>query len=482
MFRKNSVVLVIVFITTPLLPQSLEYNLEIIDGLRIYETVDRLASDEFHGRLTGHQGFNEAANWVADMFEEWGFTPVDEAHEFLLPFPVEYTLINEASMSVYLVDEEKETGYREKKLRLETEFLPLLYSDSGDNTAEVVFVGWGIHAPDIGYDDYFGVDVEGKFVMCFRGTPNTQDRRFQYHDEHRTRMQRAKDEGALGLIYIYEEPIANPNGNWIQGFTPVKISYNIADKLLGERGFDSATLRQDLLKYNRPISFPLESKVRIQVESTHYPDGTGYNVAGYVEGSNPELRDEVIVVGAHLDHCGTHMGLLFPGANDNASGSAVVIEIARAFAENEIETARPVMFTLFGGEEMGLIGSRYLVEHFPEHFTEITNMINIDMVGTGNGVYCGFSADHTELKELVEGIDTYIQIVDSFFPIRDIGVRLSDYEPFHIAGIPVLDILSNGPHIDIHRTGDTIYRLNPSVMENVALIGYLLAIELGNTQ
>ncbi len=480
MYKLIITLFVFVFISAPVAAQELPDSAETISGFSIYETLDRLASEEFQGRHTGDKGFTDAAGWVAGMFEDWGLMPASKEYGYMLPFPVQYTIINDASMSVYMVAEKEETGYREVELEPETGFLPLLYSDTADRTSEVVFIGWGIHAPDIGYDDYFGVDVEGKFVMCFRGTPDPRDRRYQDHDEHRTRMQRAKDKGALGLIYIYEEPIANPNGDWIENFTPVKISYDAADMLLEEKELNAAELRADLVKYKRPISFPLKSKVRIRVESDHYPDATGYNVAGYIEGSDPALQDEVVVVGAHLDHCGTHMGLMFPGADDNASGSSVVIEIARAFSVNNIQPNRPVMFVLFGGEEMGLIGARYIVDNFPGQFSTITNMINFDMVGAGDGAFCGFSADHTDLKELVEKKDSYIQTVQSFFPIRDIGVRGSDHAAFHAKGIPVLYFVSNGPHLRYHTTGDTIYRMNPGVMEDIARIGYLTAISLAN--
>lgn len=480
MYRLSIILLVIIYLSLPVFPQVLPENAESISGFSIYETVDRLASEEFRGRHTGDRGYTDAAAWVAGMFEEWGLTPASEEHGYMLPFPIQYTIINDASMSVYVFDGGEESGYREVELEPEKDFLPLLYSDSADRTAEVVFIGWGIQAPEIGYNDYSGVEAEGKFVMCFRGTPDPRDRRYQVHDEHRTRMQRAKDNGALGLIYIYQEPIANPNGDWIENFTPVKISYAAADLLLGERGFTASGLRSDLLKYKRPISFPLKSKVRIHVESDHYPEATGYNVAGIVGGSNPSFHNEIVVVGAHLDHCGIHMGLLFGGADDNASGSAVVIEIAKAFAENGITPERSVMFVLFGAEEMGLIGARVIVDNFPERFTNITGMINFDMVGAGDGAFCGYSAGHDELKDLVAGNDTYTQIVQSFYPIGDIGVRGSDHAAFHLKGIPVLYFVSNGPHIKYHTTGDTIYRLNPSVMEDIARIGYLTAIDLGN--
>jgi hypothetical protein len=467
-----------VFISTPLVAEPAGRDIESICGLTIYRTVQRLASEEFQGRLSGHAGYDAAAAWIADRFQSWGLKPADEKHGYLLPFPIQYTIVHDAAMSLFVPDEGPASGFREIVLEPEIGFLPLLFSDTADRTAGVVFVGWGIHAPELGYDDYFGVEVHGKFVMCFRGTPDPRNRAYQHHDQHRTRMQQAKNAGALGLIYIYEEPIANPNGDWIEGFTPVNIGYAAADHLLVERDVCSAALRADLLKYRRPISFELRSTVRIRVESTHFPQATGYNVVGYVEGADPQLRHEVVVVGAHLDHCGTHMGLLFGGADDNASGSAVVMEIARALGEGAIRTERSVLFALFGAEEMGLIGSRHLANHFPDRFTKIANMINFDMVGAGDGSRCGYSADHADLKQRVQDADRHVRTVRSMFPIRELGVRGSDHAPFHAQGIPVLYFVSNGPHLHYHRTGDTIYRMNPHIMQDIARIGYLLAIDL----
>jgi Zn-dependent M28 family amino/carboxypeptidase len=105
-------------------------------------------------------------------------------------------------------------------------------------------------------------------------------------------------------------------------------------------------------------------------------------------------------------------------------------------------------------------------------------MINFDMVGVGDGSRCGYSAAHTDLKDLVEKVDGQIQTVRSTFPIRELGVRGSDHAPFHARGIPVLYFASNGPHLKYHTTGDTIYRVNPHVMQDIARIGYLLTIEL----
>ncbi len=303
--RAVAVHLLCVLISVPVAGKPSPHHAESICGFAIYKTVHRLAADEFQGRLSGHAGYDAAAAWVAEMFQSWGIEPADDEHGFLLPFPIQYTLVDDAAMSLFLFDDQEESGFREMVLGPEKDFLPLLFSDTADGTAEVVFIGWGIHAPELGYDDYLGLDVQGKFVMCFRGTPDPANSVYQHHDQHRTRMWRAKDAGALGLIYIYEEPIANPNGDWIEGFTPVNISYAAADHLLAERGLGSASLRADLMKYKRPISFELRSKVRIRVGSTHFCQATGHNVVGYIEGTDPQLRNEVVVVGAHLGHCAT---------------------------------------------------------------------------------------------------------------------------------------------------------------------------------
>jgi hypothetical protein len=448
----------------------------LIDGFSIYGFVEALASERFRGRLTGDTGYTDAAAWVAGLFDKWGLKPVDDEAGFLLPFPVQYTLIESAEMEIYRNGNSDNGSVT--VLEPGKDFLPLLYSDTADRTAGIVFAGWGIHAPELGYDDYFGIDAENKFVMCFRGTPDRAEPRFTFHDEHRTRMSVAKERGALGLIYIYDEPIANPNGDWISQFTPVKISSDAADILLGEKGFTNSVLREDLLKYKRPISFTLESEVRIAVQSKHYPAAKGYNVVGYIEGSDPAMKHEAVLVGAHLDHCGKHLGLLFGGANDNASGSAVVMEIARVFAQNDITPSRSVVFALFGAEEMGLIGSQYLADNFPEKFSSVFSMINFDMVGAGDGGNCGYSVFAPELRTMVLNLDGETGTIRNMFPIRELGVRGSDHAAFHKKGIPVLYFVSNGPHILYHQTGDRIYRINPTILEDIAKIGYLSTAEL----
>ncbi len=449
--------------------------LDSFDPLLPYQIVKVLSSSEMAGRLTGDEGYTRAAKWAARKFKEWGLKPLGSQQGYLQTYPSPYTIIDKAEMSLQIASPGAggKSEFKEIKLNPGIDFLPLLFAASGQHTAELVFVGWGISAPELNYDDYAGMDVKGKFVLSFRGTPDPARSEFQYHDEHRTRMKVAKEKGALGLLYIYPEVLANPNGDWLDNFLPGMISEKTADLIFKEINSSSAELRRALETYKRPISFPLKSKVSYSVSSRHYPDGIGYNIVGWIEGSDPKLKKELIVVGAHFDHCGQHMGFLFPGANDNASGSATVMAMAKTFASLRPKPKRSVMFVLFGGEEMGLQGSTYFAQNLPTGFDKVVAMFNYDMTGEGDGASCGLSAEPPELKEVLERANKEINIIKAMGIIRQVGVRSSDFAPFFRQGIPVVSFSSNGPHLAYHQIGDTIYRINPEIMASIAQVSLL---------
>jgi len=450
----------------PPLDAGLAKALATIQGPEAYAIVKHLASPAFAGRLTGHPGYTAAAEWAAGMFKKWGLRPIDPKTGYLQPYPSPYTVVQKAELTLLLPDEK--TG---RTLAPNADFLPLFFTDSGQVEAELAFAGWGISAPDLGYDDYAGLDVKGKFVLCFRGTPGLPDPKFQTHDEHRTRMKTARDKGAVGLIYIYPEPISNPNGDWLQGFLPVMLSEKMTDLILKERGTNVADLRRALQTFKRPLSFALKSKVRYAVVAEHHPDGVGFNVAGSIEGSDPALRKEAVVVGGHFDHNGLHLGFLYPGADDNASGSATVMEIAEAYARLAKKPKRSVVFVLFGGEEMGLQGSTYFAEHLPSLFSKADAMFNFDMTGEGDGAGASASADG--LRTAILEADKHVGIIRGVGQIRGVGVRSSDFAPFFLKGAATASIGSNGPHLAYHGTGDTIYRINPDIMADIAKVAFL---------
>jgi hypothetical protein len=455
-------------------PAPLPSGYDAISGSAAYDYVKKMASPEFKGRLTATEGYTAFANWAAGLFKQWGLAPLSPASGYLVPFPTQVTTVQSAEMSV------TPPGGSPARLQPATDFLPLFFSDSGSRSGEVAFVGWCISAPDLGYDDYAGVSVQGKWAMCFRGTPDPADRRFQVHDEHRTRMKTAQSKGALGVIYIYEEPISNPNGDWLKGFLPAVISFKAANAVLKEKGLEATALRADLLRYRRPLSFELKTRLDVAVTSSHVPDGTGYNVVGVIPGSDPASRREYVVVGGHADHTGTLGALLFPGANDNASGTAAAMEIGRALASMPVKPKRTVVIALFGGEEMGLKGSEYMAAHLPADLGTCVGMVNFDMVGEGDGLDAGYTPEPSPMKAALDQADAKAKALKSASPIRGMGVQGSDHGPFMALGIPVISFSSNGPHLSYHGIGDTVYRVNPDMLGDAARLGFLSVLHLAS--
>ncbi len=478
--RGLAAALLLLALTFPCFSQPLDKNLETalkaVRPSEAYDIVKALASPEFAGRLTGDAGYTAAAKWAAQKLGAWGLRPIGPKEGFLQAYPSPCTIVDKAELTILLPearpDPRKSLSYKEMKLVPEKDFLPLLYSDSGDRTADTVFAGWGISAPEIGYDDYAGLDIKGKFVICFRGTPDG-DKKYQYYDEHRTRMKTARDKGALGIVYIYADVASNPNGDWLEGFTPAMISERVMDAVLKEVNSTSADLKKSLTTFKRPISFPLQAKIHLAVESRHFPKAVGYNIVAYVEGSDPKLRGECVVVGGHFDHCGRHMGLLFPGADDNASGSATVMEVARAYVALGHKPKRSVAFVLFGGEELGLQGSTYFVDHVPGPFGKVDAMFNFDMTGEGDGLWGAVSAEPAAFKAALEDADKSVKVIRGLGVISGVGVRGSDFAPFFLKGITAASLGSNGPHLAYHQTGDTIYRINPEIMADAAKVAFL---------
>lgn len=447
------------------LERHLQKGLKTINPMDIYNYVHKMVSPEFGGRYTADEGYVAAANWAANKFKEWGLKPMNKKKGYLQAFPAPYTKVKEAAMTFKL-----ESG-KSVTLKPEDDFLPMLPTDSGNHTAGVVFAGWGVHAPELNYDDYYGLDVRGKYVLCIRGVPDTGNPGFKEHNEHRHRMKVAKEKGALGLFYIYE-PHSNPNMDRIEGFTPAIISEKAADILLEEKGFLFADLKQTLVKYKRPISFELPGMISYSVVSEFFPEGTGYNVVGYIEGSDSQLKKECIVIGGHYDHNGTHMGILFPGANDNASGSAAVMETAKAFAKTGKRPKRSVVFVLFGGEEMGLKGSRYFVDNGPAQFSKVDAMYNIDMVGEGRGAEGNATTKPPEFKKSILDADKYVNILRKFGDRTAPGGG-SDYAPFNDKGIRCAAFMSDGPGLYYHRSADDIYHVNPDIMADITKLVYI---------
>jgi hypothetical protein len=439
-----------------------------------YELVKKMVSPEFGGRFTGNPKYTAAAKWAATQFEAWGLKPIDPKHGYLQSYPAPYAIVDSAKLDVV-------QGTTRSTAAIPRHFMPMVFSDSGSANAGTVFVGWGIHAPDLGYDDYAGVDVKGKFVLCFRGTPDS-DPKWMPHDAHRYRMKTARDQGALGLVYVMDV-IVNNNSDLIKGFYQALISDETADQIFQDKGTTVALLKKQLRDSKRPSSMPLSAMFDLTVKSRYFANGIGQNVVGYVEGSDPALKSEFVVIGGHFDGVGEHLGLFFPGADDNASGSAVVMEAAEAFAKNGERPKRSVMFVLFGGEELGGCGSDYFVANLPPAAKTVAGFINFDMEGVGDKASASMSAPMLPTKDLLTKADEGLGILTGTVgETRSVGNRSGDIKPFFLKGYPIVSIRSNGtrPPFSYHLPGDSLDIVQPPIMANITRLTYRYAFYLAD--
>jgi hypothetical protein len=430
-----------------------------------------LASPAFEGRLSGSTGGTAAENWIASRFSAAGLLPGMRDGSWYQPFPV--------------------VGYQPKSALLEILNGPfgrihLVYGDdfslmldpaAGKVTAEAVIVGYGIDASKKGRNDYAGCDVTGKIAVVLRGRPEdgqNWDREFM-----RTHtFAAARAHGAVAVLFYQGRDAVNGAAlapEVYDAHTPSGyVSERVVRLLLRETGYTLEDV-QEKLKAG-PFPFDTGKRVRFEVAVRGSATSTGRDVVGVLPGSDPVLKDEVVVIGAHHDHLGLDAdGRRFPGASDNASGASAVIEMARAAQEAGWRPKRTVLFMTFGGEEMGLLGSRAIVAHLPVDSSRVVAMINLDMVGLGDGGYgtAGAAALGAVYFRWRGGLDsTQASLVEE----GQASGEHSDYAPFMEHGIPVVSVWSRGQHGRYHDLEDLPRYIQPEVLESVGRgIGSLLA-------
>jgi hypothetical protein len=444
-------------------PVPVETAVSSVSATGAYLTVEKLAGAEYAGRLTGTPGYMAAARWMAGELKAAGLRPSGEHPDYLQRFPVTVTGVEDATMELLAADGKGET----KRLEYFKDFLPLLYSGSGDLTAEVVFVGLGITAREMGRDDYAGIDVNGKVVMAVRGAPK-DGRDWQAYNSHRARTANARAHGAAGYLFA-ESAGANPNGAPIADLPMADISEEIGNAILASSKLTLEELHA-VLEKGGVASFATGRSVHLAVKAKPAYQGEGANVVAVLPGSDPRLSSEYVVVGAHLDHCGNWPALL-PGADDNASGSATVLEIARAAARLRPRPARSLVFVLFGGEEEGLLGSKFFVDHTPKDLKRCVGVFNLDMEGVGRGAWVAGGKNFPELFKLLEQardrLDPGVKLIAGLSE----GEARSDHGPFQAAGIPAVSLFgASESHHGTHTPEDSIWWIAPANMQAVGRI------------
>jgi hypothetical protein len=364
------------------------------------------------------------------------------------------------------------------EMEIYRDYCPTLYSGFGEAEAEVVFSGFGISAPELDWDDYKEAEVKGKIVAILDGIPQVDGQDFSKYYPRPYKLRNAKEHEAAGLIIISRAVISG-YGTYQEGLPMVMVGDKVAEALFKHKGYDIQSIKA-LLRNGNPLSFSTEAKARIKVTGVHHPKAVTCNVVGLIQGSDPDLKEEYIIFGGHLDGVGP-WPRLHPGASDNASGSAVVMKLAHAFSQLKKRPKRSIVFALFGGEERGLLGSRYLVANPPAFPSKAIFMLNHDMNGVGNGLRIAGGKNYPEFYEFLEKVNKKYSINNNI-SAGEIRQRFgnSDYAPFLEKGIPACSTwVTGGGRHGIHTEGDSIYVITPKIMEDIVRLyfvaGYLFA-------
>jgi len=448
-----------------------------IDPKAYLEHVKFLASDDLEGRGNGGSGLEAAAEYIAARFKEAGLQPAGDNGTFFQQFEMTTGLSVEAGNSVTL-----QAGRTSVAFGIGRDYE--IVSTSRDETPEaeplpVVFAGYGITAQSLRYDDYAGIDATGKAVLIFTHEPQENDPRSAFEGQtntmHSTTMRKvevARSNGAKAILLVDDpnhRPALQRFRRWLRepqaedyGVPVFYMSRDLVQRALGTR-LNLDTVSEEIDRDFAPKSRALPDITVRAVDRTSKVRRPVRNVIGILRGSDPALQNETVIVGAHYDHLGRSgrfsmsqntTGQIHHGADDNASGTAAVIEMARAAAEARSEFARSIVFMTFAGEEHGLLGSSYYVNHPVFPLEKTVAMVNLDMVG------------RTEGRIMVDGlanapsIEEDLKVAESVSPLNlralrgGPGAGASDDATFLLRKIPAVNFFS-GFHSDYHRPSDT---------------------------
>lgn len=444
-----------------------------------------LASSGLEGRRAGTLGADIAAGYVAERFRKLGLQPAGDNGTFFQEFS--FVAGVKAGRSNYL----KVHGNPTLDVQA-PELEPLPFSASGTAEGELVFVGYGIPAAEAGYDDYQGLEVRDKVVLILRFSPAGDDPSspFAAYLPLRRKVSEAVARGAVAVL-IATGPASKESG------APVKVSFDhalgdagvpvlavstaVAEALFAGQGFSLRELQERMDARREPASRPLGLRATVHAE-VQQERATTRNVLGLLPGTDPQLRQQLVVVGAHYDHLGwggpgsnslaPEVRAVHNGADDNASGVAAMLRIAERLAAQPPK--RSVLFVAFSAEELGLLGSSYLVQHLPWPKEQVVAMLNLDMVGRAKGggaLTLGGYGTAKEWPELVQAVNHKHRL-----PLTTSagGFGASDHASFYAAGIPVLFFFT-GAHQDYHRPSDDAEELNYQGLAKVAAFAADLA-------
>jgi hypothetical protein len=450
---------------------------------RMLADIRTLSDPSFNGRQSGTKADVESARWVAHEFLSAGLDlPLVGNDSLTEPFLTGKDGTSSGGMAtvistpVMAPDPILRVGpsdhFEIKAVGLD--YFPVFDSPSADLQGQIVFVGYGIVDAAQGLDDYAGVDVSNSVVLFLRGKPE----HYSGAVSHADKVRLARERGAIGyltatgpILHPYEtrRGVTGRPGAFYGQLPPDQaipgawISTSLAQELLEESNRDVPD-RLRLLQERLNLAASSHATRTKQSASLHWKTTTEDGILVNVVGMIPGTGTESVIIGAHRDHFGRPGGILFPGADDNASGTAVILEVARALSKIDLRPTRTILFVSFSGEERDLLGSRLYISRPLAPLDSTKAMINIDHAGIGNGRLTvgmtGLEKDILLEAGKTAGVHEHLDLY-GFFP----G---GDHVPFKEAGVPTVTVVSGGVHPHFHQPTDTADTVDKAILQSVA--------------
>jgi hypothetical protein len=477
-----------------------------------------LAADEMAGRDATSPEGRIAANYIASEFMSLGLKAVGDGGTYFQNFDMIVGSLDPAETSLKI-----KIGSSEKSYALGHDFMWTRQSArSTQVSAPLVFAGYGIEAPEYGYNDFSGIDVRGKAVIVLNREPQENDANSKFkgrwdtvHSYNWEKVERVRKAGGVGLLIIGDrvprrkQRIASAVPNYLAGPAPeyalagslwdipvFSITQEVANEILSSAGKTVELVQSAIDANGTYASFDLPNVTVSMSKGFKNPEVRhARNVVGLLEGSDPKLKSEAVVVTGHYDHVGIVSGRIYRGADDNASGAIGVMEIAKALNANRPK--RSVLFTCYDAEERGLLGAFYYVAHPIVPLDDTVANLNMDMIGRDevsgnwptpadrnrNMVNIVGTLYNPELRQMIESENRGVGLkldykTDSVDP--ESWFARSDHFCFAMHGVPMV-LFNTGEQADYHTENDTWDRVNYPKMEKIVRLIYLTSLDLANS-
>ena len=460
----------------------------------ILEHIKYLSSDKLEGRFPGSEGSKKAIKYISKNWEAQGVLPAG-TKKYEQPFSY-ISKVSLGNRNILRVRNSK-SRYKIKK-----DFIPIGWSGYGNIDDKVVFVGYGFDIDDsLSWNDYINVNVKNKWVLMFLNGPdgNSPHSPYGYHKKLYNKVIAARDRGVGGILFMEREekennklkPLVYRQSASSAGLPIIQITHAVANNIINDKDKTVANLRSKIDQELASFSFELDRKVSARV-NLKFEKETATNVIGFIEGSDPILNKEYIIIGAHYDHLGYggHMsGSLNPdsmqihnGADDNASGIAGILELSHKLMTNKKLLGRSIIAICFDAEEKGLLGSKFYTQTPTKDLEQTAIMINMDMIGRLNEkpITVGGVGSAKTLSETIEVVQkNHTLKIDKNISGMDFG--RSDHASFYREDIPVLFFFT-GAHQDYHKPSDDWDKIDYQGEKEVLNFVYNLIIQLSTNK